>query len=114
MRKVLLAAVIALIGLVPLTAQAQQAAPGKPGDVFGLNSNQVVAIGIGLIGGAIVAESVVGMPVWAGAAAGALVGNWYYSQEGGAPVIRRANAMADEARVYLINATDSAAVWLRQ
>jgi hypothetical protein len=114
MRKILLAAAVVLgFALAPLAAQAQAPA-AKPGDVFGLNSSQVVAIGLGVVGGAIVAESIVGMPVWAGAAAGAIVGNWYYSQEGGAPVIRRANAMADEARVYLINATENAAGWLRQ
>ena len=112
MRKLVLAAVVALIALVPLSAQAQQPA-GKPGDVFGLNSSQVVAIGIGVLGGAILAENIIGMPVWAGAAAGAIVGNWYYSQEGGAPVIRRANAMADEAKLYFLNASDSAAAWLR-
>jgi hypothetical protein len=117
MRKVLLAAVVALIGLVPLTAQAQQAPAAKPGDVFGLNSSQVIAIGLGVLGGSIVAEGVVGAPVWAGAAAGALIGNWYYSQQGDAPgaaAVRRAQAMADEAKVYFISATDSASTWLRQ
>jgi hypothetical protein len=117
MRKALFAAVIALIGLLPLAAQAQQAPAGKPGDVFGLNSSQVVALGLGLVGGAIVAESVIGAPVWAGAAAGALIGNWYYSQQGDAPgasAVRRATAIADEAKVYFINATDTATGWLRQ
>lgn len=114
MRKVLLAAVVALIGLLPLTAQAQQAPAGKPGDVFGLNSSQVVAIGVGMLGGAIIAEGVVGMPVWAGAAAGAIVGNWYHSQQqsdSGSSAVRRARAIADDAKLYLVNATDSAGAW---
>src|SRR5262245_34420891 len=114
MRKLILAAVLALgFGLVAApAAQAQAPAPAAPkhGDIMGLNSSQVVAIGIGLVGGAIVAEAIVGVPVWAGAAAGALIGNWYYAQQldaTTATAVRRAQAMAGEARLYFIGATTS-------
>jgi len=120
MRKLLLAAVLALgFGLIAAPA-AQAQAPAAPapkhGDIMGLNSSQVVAIGVGLVGGAIIAEAVVGMPVWAGAAAGALIGNWYYAQqaESLAPTaVRRAQALAGEAKLYFIGASQPTVALLR-
>lgn len=105
MRKLILAAVVALVAYLPLSAQAQQ----QQGDVFGLNSSQVVAIGVGIVGGVIVAEAVMGLPVWAGAVAGGLVGNWWYSQQAEtmrATAAQKAMAVADEARLHLIDARD--------
>lgn len=103
MRKLALAAVVAMIAFLPFGAQAQQ----KPGDVMGLNSSQVVAIGVGIVGGVIVAEAVMGLPVWAGAVAGGLVGNWWYSQQAEAMkanAATKAAALADEAQLHLISA----------
>lgn len=119
MRKLLLAAAVAMIGLLPVAGHAQQQQQPqqqhqthKPGDMFGMHSSQVVAIGVGALGGVLVAEAViVSMPVWAGALAGGLVGNWWYSQqveEMKATATRRAAAIADEAKLYLIGANDYA------
>ncbi len=107
MRKLILAATVAVLGFLPISAQAQQ----KPGDVFGLNSSQVVAIGVGIVGGVIVAEAVMGLPVIAGVVAGGLVGNWWYSQqveEMKTTAARRVNAVADEAKVYFTGASEYA------
>ncbi len=80
MRKLALIALVAALYFVPQSAMAQAAA--KPGDVFGLNSSQVVAIGVGVVGGIIVAEALlVSAPVYAAAAVGGVVGNWWYSQK---------------------------------
>jgi hypothetical protein len=113
MRKLILAAAMAIIGFLPISAQAQAPAPApqKPGDMFGLNSSQVVAIGVGIVGGVVIAEAVIGLPVVAGAVAGGLVGNWWYSQqveEMKSTAVRRANAVADEAKLYLIGASEYA------
>lgn len=111
MRKLILAAVLALIGLLPATGHAQQGKP--PGDMFGLSSGQVIAIGVGTIGGVIVAEAVlVGTPMWIGATVGGLVGNWWYSQQAEemrATATRRAAALADEAKLYMVGINDYAA-----
>lgn len=64
----------------PLLPQVQaeiQAQAQKVGDVFGLTANQVVAIGIGIVGGVVVAE-VINVAVGLGAVAGGLIGNWWY------------------------------------
>ena len=55
MRKLALIALVAAVPFVPQAASAQTAA--KTGDVFGLNSSQVVAIGVGIVGGIIVIEA---------------------------------------------------------
>lgn len=118
MRNLILAAVISLVALLPAAGQAQQPAP-RSGDMFGLSSSQVVAIGVGAVGGVIVAEAVVvGLPIWAGAVAGGLVGNWWHSQqveEMRTTAGRRAAALADEAKLYLISvgdyATSTAEAW---
>ena len=80
MRKLALIALVAAIHLLPQSASAQVAP--KTGDVFGLNSSQVVAIGVGIVGGIIVAEALlVSAPVYLGAAVGGVVGNWWYAQK---------------------------------
>lgn len=110
MRKLFLAAAVALLALLPATGHAQQ--QQKPGDMFGLNSSQVVAIGVGIVGGVIVAEAAaVSMPAWAGALAGGLIGNWWYSQQAEqmkATASRTAAAFTDEAKLYLANANEYA------
>ena len=80
MRKLALVALVAAIHFLPQPASAQVAP--KAGDVFGLNSSQVVAIGVGIVGGIIVTEAViVSAPAYLGAAVGGLVGNWWYAQK---------------------------------
>lgn len=80
MRKLALVALVAAIHFVPSVASAQPAA--KKGDVFGLNSSQVVAIGVGVLAGVVLVEAVfVAAPIYAGAALGGVVGNWWYSQK---------------------------------
>ncbi len=80
MRKLALIALVAALYFVPQSAMAQVAP--KKGDVFGLNSSQVVAIGVGVVGGIIVAEALlVSAPIYAAAAVGGVVGNWWYAQK---------------------------------
>ena len=66
----------------PLLPQVQaeiQAQAQKVGDVFGLTANQVVAIGIGIVGGVVVAEAI-NVAVGLGAVAGGVIGNWWYME----------------------------------
>ena len=66
----------------PLMPQVQaeiQAQAQKVGDVFGLTANQVVAIGIGIVGGVVVAEAI-NVAVGLGAVAGGVIGNWWYME----------------------------------
>ncbi len=80
MRKLALVALVAAMPFVPQSASAQTAT--KAGDVFGLNSSQVVAIGVGIVGGIIVVEALtLSAPVYVGAAVGGVVGNWWYAQK---------------------------------
>ena len=80
MRKLALVALVAAMPFVPQSASAQTAA--KAGDVFGFNSSQVVAIGVGVVGGIIVAEALLlSAPVYGAAAVGGIVGNWWYAQK---------------------------------
>lgn len=69
----------------PLLPQIQaevQAQAQKVGDAFGLTANQVVAIGIGIVGGVVVAE-VINVAVGLGAIAGGVIGNWWYTENAG-------------------------------
>ena len=103
MRKLALMALAAALLLLPQAAfaQAQPQAPILPqvqaqvqaqaqtvGDVFGLTANQVLAIGIGAVGGVVLAEAihVAGIP---GAVAGGALGNWWYAQNDGAPGVKK-------------------------
>ncbi|MGQ0662072.1 MAG: hypothetical protein ACT4P2_00495 [Pseudomonadota bacterium] len=104
MRKLLLVAVIAAIGFLPAAARAQQ----QNGDILGLNSTQVIAIGLGVAGGVIILEGLFGAPVAVAALTGGLVGNWWYSQQGeqvrqaavkkSASLVREAQALASDVQ----------------
>ncbi len=66
----------------PLLPQVQaeiQAQAQKVGDVFGLTANQVVAIGIGVLGGVVIAEAI-DVAIILGAIAGGVIGNWWYAE----------------------------------
>lgn len=89
MRKLALIALVAALPFAPQSASAQTAA-GKAGDVFGFNSSQVVAIGVGIVGGIIVIEALtLSAPVYVGAAVGGVVGNWWYSQKAAEEVAKK-------------------------
>ncbi|MBI3707045.1 MAG: hypothetical protein HY246_05130 [Proteobacteria bacterium] len=98
MRKLLLVLVVAMASAMPLAAQAQQ--QSQTTDVMGLNSDQVLAIGLGVVGGVIVVEGLLGAPAWAGVVAGGLIGNWWYSQHADqmrAAAVKKANLMIADA-----------------
>lgn len=94
MRKFALMALAAALLLFPQLAMAQaqpqapllpqvqaqvQAQAQKVGDVFGLTANQVLAIGVGAVGGVIIAEAV-HITAILGAVVGGALGNWWYAQ----------------------------------
>lgn len=86
MRKFAFIAVLLLAGMLPLAASAQQGAPAvtvKPGEMT-VNVGKVVAIGVGVVLGAVVAEAVfVGdLATLAGGIAGGFLGAWWYDSHG--------------------------------
>ncbi len=98
MRKVAILAMLALFGLLPFAASAQQRAPtptpapqaqGQMMD--SVNVNKVLAIGAGVVIGAVVLETLaVGdAMVLVGGVAGGLIGAWWYDN-GGDPLTRMA------------------------
>lgn len=103
MRTLALMALAAALYLAPQAAfaQAQPQAPILPqvqaqvqaqaqkiGDVFGLSSNQVLAIGIGAAGGILIAEALhVSAAVVIGAIAGGAIGNWWYAQKSAEDIV---------------------------
>jgi hypothetical protein len=95
-----------LLGIAAVPAHAQQApaapqlGPGSSAsrsasDLFGLSSQQVVAIAVGAVAGVVVLDVLVGAPNVVGAVAGGLIGNWYFNQEiAGKPMATRTAALA--------------------
>ncbi|MBI1774067.1 MAG: hypothetical protein HYR63_01845 [Proteobacteria bacterium] len=89
MQKFILIAVFALFGLLPFAASAQQRGPAPaqqaPAQVAeGVNLNKAIAIGVGVVVGAVVLESLaVGdAMVLVGGVAGGLIGAWWYDNAG--------------------------------
>ncbi|MEI6558464.1 MAG: hypothetical protein WCO00_08640 [Rhodospirillaceae bacterium] len=76
----------ALVALLPLSGFAQQAKEAPQTAVvsalLGVSTERVVAIGFGVLGGAVGLHALLGDTVWtlAGGAAGAMFGNWWYIQ----------------------------------
>lgn len=60
----------------PIQAQPTPAAPQSL--VLGMTSDQVAAVGIGVVGGLVVLDGILGMPPALAAVLGGLAGNWYY------------------------------------
>jgi protein-disulfide isomerase len=94
MRRLILIVMAAALYLLPQAAFAQtapqapllpqvqaqvQAQAQKVGDIFGLSADQVVAIGIGAIGGFAVAEAM-HLAGILGVFAGGAIGNWWYAK----------------------------------
>ncbi|MEI7608825.1 MAG: hypothetical protein WCJ64_15715 [Rhodospirillaceae bacterium] len=83
MRKLIIAALVALL---PLSGFAQQVKEAPQTAVvsalMGVSTERVVAIGFGVLGGALGLHTLLGDAAWtlAGAAAGAMFGNWWYIQ----------------------------------
>jgi hypothetical protein len=99
MRKLLLVLTIAMASAMPLAAQAQQPQP-QASDIMGLNSDQALAIGLGIVGGVIIIDGLLGAPAWAGVVAGGLIGNWWYSQHADqmrTAAVKKANLMIADA-----------------
>jgi hypothetical protein len=89
MRIFALLATLALFGLMPFAASAQQRAPSPPQapaaqSADSINYNKILAIGAGVVVGAVVFESVaVGdAMVLVGGVAGGLIGAWWYENSG--------------------------------
>jgi hypothetical protein len=86
MRKLAFIAVLLLVGMLPLAASAQQGAPAvtvKPGEMS-VNVGKVVAIGVGVVLGAVVAEAIfIGdAAAVAGGIVGGFLGAWWYDNHG--------------------------------
>jgi hypothetical protein len=88
MRNIALLAMLVLFGLMPFAASAQQRAPAAPPAqaqaADSVNYNKILAIGAGVVVGAVVFESVaVGdAMVLVGGVAGGLLGAWWYENAG--------------------------------
>ena len=81
---------IALVVFLPLTGIAQQRMPTPPirpvPTLLGLSTDQALAIGVGVLGGAFGLHALLGSAAWtlAGGVAGALVADMWYVQGVGA------------------------------
>jgi hypothetical protein len=111
MRNLILVGALALLVLSPLTAAAQQTpapAPVIPPTIEGVPTAKVLAIGVGVLAGAVVVEVIAGGDVAAvvGGAAGGLLAAWWYDnssgnltratmrEPAGAPALARAEHLA--------------------
>src|SRR5437762_10600636 len=90
MRKLMLAVVLVLFGLMPFTASAQQRpaqAPTLPTiSTEGIPTAKIVAIGIGAVLGAVAAEAILAgdaVGLLGGAVGGVLAAWWYDNASGG-------------------------------
>ncbi|HEY0833659.1 MAG TPA: hypothetical protein VGE72_07090 [Azospirillum sp.] len=54
------------------------AAPGAPQPLLNLEPQQIVAIGLGIVGGLIVLDGVIGVPTLVAAVIGGFAGNWFH------------------------------------
>ena len=115
MRKIALLAVFALFGLLPFAASAQQRAPvpaptpQAPAQMLdNVNLNKALAIGAGVVIGAVVLESIaVGdAMVLVGGVAGGLIGAWWYENSG--DPVQRASIRQSAAMTIALQ-TDPAA-----
>ncbi len=83
MRRLIIAALVALL---PLSGFAQQAKEAPQTAVvsalLGMSTERVVAVGFGVLGGAVGLHTLLGGTAWtlAGAGVGAMFGNWWYIQ----------------------------------
>jgi hypothetical protein len=84
MRNLILVGALALLVLSPLTAAAQQraapAAPAIPSTIEGVATAKVLAIGIGVVLGAVATEALVAGEgvILVGGVAGGLIAAWWY------------------------------------
>jgi hypothetical protein len=83
MPKLLLVLTVAAIGLFPLSVSAQESAPAVPPVeqvIEGIDSSRLVAIGAGLLIGAITMEVLVAgdLAILAGAVTGGVLTDWWY------------------------------------
>jgi len=91
MRNLMLAVVLVLSALVPLSASAQQKpvqAPSAPTlSVEGISSAKILAIGIGAVLGVVAAEAVLAGDTVGllGGVAGGVLAAWWYDSAGGSP-----------------------------
>lgn len=83
MRRLIFAALVALLPLSGFAQQAKEAPQtAAVSALLGMSTERVVAIGFGVLGGALGLHTLLGDTVWtlAGAGAGAMFGNWWYIQ----------------------------------
>ena len=88
MRQTIVAGLLAIMVSFALPATAQQGVPTPApaeGGIFGLSTEQVVAIAIGGIAGALVLHALVpaDLTYFAGGVLGGLLANWWYGSGGG-------------------------------
>lgn len=88
MRYFLIAAVIAVLPILGFARQGDhQPAATEEVRIFGIHVDQALAVGLGVAGGAIGLQILLGggSALMAGALGGALIGNWWYEQRGEDP-----------------------------
>ncbi|MGQ0664105.1 MAG: hypothetical protein ACT4P2_11075 [Pseudomonadota bacterium] len=87
MRRIVFIALVALIALLPTGAGAQQRAQPEASTAFlGMTPGQALAVGVGIVAGAVVLNALMpgpwfmgtGLTTAVGGLAGALIGNWTY------------------------------------
>jgi hypothetical protein len=83
MRKLLFAVLVACLPLTGFADQVKQADPFKHAQFLGITADQAVAVGFGLLGGAIGLHALLGggASTVIGGVAGGLLGDWWYEQK---------------------------------
>lgn len=85
MKRLLFAALFAIIPLMGFADQqpSHNGAPDNTVRLLGISADQTLAIGLGVVGGAIGLHILLGggSATLAGALAGALIGNWWFEQK---------------------------------
>jgi len=87
------ALVVAVLPLTGFAQQTRQISPVQQASAMlqGVTSDQAMAIGVGVIGGAIGLHALLGGAAWTvgGAVVGAMFGDWWYLQHSGQGFARK-------------------------
>ncbi|MGQ9367350.1 hypothetical protein [Azospirillum sp. ST 5-10] len=80
---------------VPMPAPVEPAAPAAP-SIFGLSPDHALAVGVGIVAGALAMDVLAGRGALIGAIAGGLIGSWWYGTHEVGPATTRVNRIAYE------------------
>lgn len=95
MRKFLIVSALTLATCLPVAAHAQQQSKPPPpaheamGHHAGFDGHKMLAIGVGVVAGAVIVGSTIGMRTATilGGVAGGLLANWWYNEHMSAPAL---------------------------